>query len=153
MAYEVSNKAIVLVSLTQTATGAAIAAWIMDGTQTLLPYFAGSFLIGIILTLGSAKWRSDLTYLALAVVFGTVTGLSASRLPSVAWASEWLAICATPFGPLFLTSIRENPAAALEMVTHGVASVRNALWGKIERSDNLNKFHNVVESVEPDDDQ
>lgn len=128
-----SNKAIALVYLTQTATGAAIAAWIMDGTQTLLPYFAGSFLIGIILTLGSAKWRSDLTYLALAVVFGTISGLSASRLPQVAWASEWIAICATPFGPLFLTSIRENPAAALEMVTHGISSIRSALWGKIDR--------------------
>lgn len=128
-----SNKAIASVYLMQTATGTAIAAWIMDGTQTLLPYFAGSFLIGIILTLGSAKWRSDLTFLALAVIFGTISGLSASRLPQVAWASEWIAICATPFGPLFLTSIRENPAAALEMVTHGISSIRSALWGNIDR--------------------
>ena len=125
-----TNKAFILLYVMQTAAGAAIAAQIMDGTQALLPFFAGSFLVGVILTLGSQKWRTDLTYLALAVVFGTISGLTASRRPGIAWAAEWIAILATPAGPLLLTSIRENPAAAVDMIAAGIKSVRSALFGK-----------------------
>mgnify|MGYP000218143351 FL=1 len=114
----------------QTATGAAIAAEMMDGAQTLLPFFGASLITGIALTIGNKKWGADLSYLLLAVIFGTFAGLSASRSESWAGLAELVAISATPFGPLFLTGIRENPAAAVKMVADMIRSIVQAFKGE-----------------------
>ena len=124
------GKTFLAIYVIHSAASVSIASQIMNGTQALLPFFAGSFLVGIILTLGSKKWRGDLTFLLLAIVFGTMTGYTASRRPEIAFAAEWIAIIATPAGPLLLTSIRENPAAAIEMISAGIKSIKDALFGK-----------------------
>lgn len=112
-----------------TVAGVSGAAYLMDGALTLLPYFAGSVIASTLLTPWSKTWRSDLSYWASGVLVGTVCGLSASRIPQVAWIAELIAVFGAVAGPLILTSVRENPAAAFKMLLSGALQVRQVFFG------------------------